>query len=402
MDKNLQLKGDLGRNKSKNLADTAHIDVLDGIRAVAVLIVAWFHFWQQSWLMPVGFGINADWIPRTGYEMVDMLILISGFCLFLPHARTVVLGEKAPDTGQFYKKRAARILPSYLFCILVIMLVFNIPFHAYQSAGELLKDLITHLTFTHTFFTDTYMNTKLNGVLWTIAVEVQFYLVFPYIARKFREHPIPVYIIMTGISLLFNSYITSHYGSLNFSMVMNQLPAFLGVYANGMMGALIFVSMGNRRQREKYEGIFFTGLALFCLFMYKVLMKDLCRSGTGVVWQVNYRYLVSILFIVFIISSAFALDAFRFLLSNRLMRFLSGISFNFYIWHAFLAVKLKEFRIPFWSGDEPPNKTGDKVWMWKYFILIWAAAFAAAVITTYGIEKPMARLILNRKKRVDK
>ena len=29
-----------------------HIGVLDGIRALAVLVVVWFHFWQQSWIMP--------------------------------------------------------------------------------------------------------------------------------------------------------------------------------------------------------------------------------------------------------------------------------------------------------------------------------------------------------------
>ena len=30
-----------------------HVDVLDGVRAIAVLVVVWFHIWQQSWLMPI-------------------------------------------------------------------------------------------------------------------------------------------------------------------------------------------------------------------------------------------------------------------------------------------------------------------------------------------------------------
>ena len=32
--------------------DTQHVGVLDGIRSLGVLIVLWFHFWQQTWLMP--------------------------------------------------------------------------------------------------------------------------------------------------------------------------------------------------------------------------------------------------------------------------------------------------------------------------------------------------------------
>ena len=66
------------------------IDILDGIRAIAVLIVVWFHFWQQSWLMPIAGDFNIDWIPRNGALLVDMLILLSGFCLFLPYAKSMV------------------------------------------------------------------------------------------------------------------------------------------------------------------------------------------------------------------------------------------------------------------------------------------------------------------------
>ena len=33
--------------------DPHHVDVLDGIRAYSILLVLWFHFWQQNWLMPI-------------------------------------------------------------------------------------------------------------------------------------------------------------------------------------------------------------------------------------------------------------------------------------------------------------------------------------------------------------
>ncbi len=76
----------------KSRIDCRHIDVLDGIRAVSVIIVLIFHFWQQTWIFPV---IKTPWLAfvgitkidfsnfaTVGYLFVDMMVLISGFLLF--------------------------------------------------------------------------------------------------------------------------------------------------------------------------------------------------------------------------------------------------------------------------------------------------------------------------------
>ena len=75
------------------------------------------------------------------------------------------------------------------------------------------------------------------------------------------------------------------------------------------------------------------------------------------------------LFIIFIISSILSIKYYRFLSENKLMKFIAVISFNLYIYHQFIAVKLKEFRIPYWTGDTPPNFLGDVKWQWTYFLL---------------------------------
>ena len=88
----------------KSRIDCRHIDVLDGIRAVSVIIVLIFHFWQQTWIFPV---IKTPWLAfvgitkidfsnfaTVGYLFVDMMVLISGFLLFLPLMRSIILGEE--------------------------------------------------------------------------------------------------------------------------------------------------------------------------------------------------------------------------------------------------------------------------------------------------------------------
>ncbi|MBR0136031.1 MAG: acyltransferase, partial [Clostridia bacterium] len=173
---------------------TKHIGVLDGIRAISVIIVMVFHFFQQTWIFPTvktprlsSFGIGAiDFTPlaRTGYLMVDMMILISGFLLFLPVARNILFGEQLSKWRVYFKKRAVRILPSYLFCIIVLF-IYELSMGSYGSPvnkAEAARDLIYHLLFMQNWRIDTYWFTKLNTVLWTVAVEVWFYILFPVIA----------------------------------------------------------------------------------------------------------------------------------------------------------------------------------------------------------------------------
>ncbi|MBR2716907.1 MAG: hypothetical protein IKD79_04135, partial [Oscillospiraceae bacterium] len=89
----------------------------DILRIVSIGLVGWYHIWQQSWLDP-GFFLGKRYIDlqavvRHGYMMVDVILVISGFLLVLPHARARLgLGER-PSVREFYLKRFWRIIPSY-------------------------------------------------------------------------------------------------------------------------------------------------------------------------------------------------------------------------------------------------------------------------------------------------
>ena len=105
----------------KNIINTRYIDVLDGIRAISVILVLIFHFWQQTWIFPVIKTpflhfvkldqINFTNLARAGYLLVDMMVLLSGFLLFLPVMRQVFLGEDMVSWKDYAKKRIARIVP---------------------------------------------------------------------------------------------------------------------------------------------------------------------------------------------------------------------------------------------------------------------------------------------------
>jgi len=373
-----------------------HIDVLDGIRAVAILIVVWFHFWQQSWLMPIAGDFNIDWIPRNGALLVDMLILLSGFCLFLPYARSMVYETEAPHAKSFYKKRVARIFPSYYFNVFLVLFLFALPLGEYAAKGFMWKDLLSHIFFVNNLSYDTLVATKLNGVLWTVAVEVQFYLIFPLLAKWFQKRPIPTYSCMTLIGLISSHYICKNFGTLNQALYVNHTLTFFSVFANGMLGAWAYISITHAKKPVKAEQFLYILMTLAGLVQYKILCDHHISFPNGQQWQVKYRYVLSLVYLMILFGTLMAQQYFRFLLGNKLMKFLATISFNLYIWHQYIAVKLKEFRIPYWEGDIPPNQLGDKPWMWKYMLLCIAVSLVVAILTTYLIEKPISRLILRR------
>ena len=369
------------------------IGVLDGVRVVAILLVVWYHFWQQSWIIPVAGPVNLDWLVRNGAIAVDMMILLSAFCLFLPYARNMMYGGEYPSTGDFYWRRIARIVPSYYVILFIVLFLFAIPMNEYAGVSEMLQDLIPHLVFLHNWFPASSVFTHLNGAMWTVGVIVQFYVVFPLLAKAFQRKPLVTYGAMTLVGLVSSFLISSNFDNLNQMLYVNNTLTFFSVYANGMLGAWLYISWTREHKRTRQEGIFFTLIALTCLWIFKILCEHRTYSGSEAKWQLDYRYLLSLVFLILIISIILSARWFRVLWDNKVMHFLAGISFNLYLCHQYIAVKLKEFHIPFWEGDTPPNQLGDEVWQWKYLLLCIVISFAVAVAMTYLVEKPVAKWI---------
>lgn len=393
--------------------DVRHVDVLDGVRAIAIFIVAWFHIWQQSWMWPVleigSYSLNLDSLVRSGYMFVDVMLLISGFLLFLPYARQRALGEKPPSIPTFYARRAARILPSYWLVLLLVFVIsamvtqlgYSLPQGWFSQGGSFewaafWKDLLSHLTFTQVFSYDTYVATRFDVVLWTLAVEVQFYLIFPFLAKLFVRWPVWTWLGMAAAGLAFR------YGVVlpaeDTTLLVNQLPAFLDVYANGMLFAIIYVRLAKQLKHTSATRILFTILSILLLFpLWQLVRNQAASPGHAAirVAQAQNRFYLSVLCVCFIVAAANAGKGLRFLLSNRFMRLCSAISFQFYIYHQFLAVILRTIGFPP-SAWPSPNEAGDLAWQWQFTLLAFGLPFALSVLLTYCFERPMAKWLLSR------
>ena len=384
----------------------SRIGVLDGVRVLAIFIVVTYHFWQQTWIAPIVsvnlpfleslgiYSISFDSLIRYGYDLVDALILLSAVCNFIPYGKAIVLGTEWLSAKKFYIRRAIRILPSYYLAV-IIALFTNLINHSYFSKGFMIKDILCRLSMTSIFFKDTMNDSLLNGVLWTVQVEVWFYLLIPLIALGYKKIPVITSIILFAISGG-SIFAITQYTQAGERYYNDFILTFSFLYALGMIIVIVYFYFHKNLQENIYTKLVGTFLLLGSIFAYGRLLKHYgIEDATKI--QLLDRIPRGLIFTVFILGLMFAFRFVKVIFDNKVIFVLSTITYNMYIWHQFLAVKLKyDMRIPFWEGDVPPNITGDRVWMWKYAIIITVVSIVVAIATTYLIEKPIAKRLKNK------
>lgn len=383
---------------AKTPPDLRHVDTCDGLRAMAVMIVAWFHIWQQSWLFPgldlFGRTISFDPLARSGYIWVDIMILISGFCLYLPWARRRYAGGSVPAVRDFYARRLMRIHPSYLLT-LAIMFAVALATHAYYTNEHMLRDILSHLTYTHMFFYDAYYASNLGGALWTLALEMQFYLVFPLLARAFYKLPATTFAVMTASALAFRGWVGVTFEDV--SMYFNQLPSYLDTFALGMAAAAVHAYLAQKKPNALTKLLCSAGSVLMLALLWQVVRRQAANPDVTAIrfGQMSNRLAMGLLGGSLLVLSANAGLVFRSVLANPVTRFISSVSLQFYIWHQTIAVWLLKYRvIP--SEYENPNWEGDERWQLMYTIACFGVSLLAAAVLTYGFERPVARALQRR------
>jgi len=182
-----------------------YIPAIDGLRALAVIAVMFYH---------LGFS----WIPG-GFLGVDLFFVISGYVI------TRLLLDSIAQSGGldlrgFYIARARRLLPALIF--MVVSTIIAIGIWAPDTIKRLLTDTPFSLTGTmnwwlvahHQDYFESIGRPPLLQHTWSLAVEAQFYLVWPlilyFILKRLGKKIIPaaslVIAAASGIALLLVSF----------------------------------------------------------------------------------------------------------------------------------------------------------------------------------------------------
>lgn len=362
------------------------LDVLDGLRGVAVLLVLWYHVWEISWL-PAPLP-SLQFIPETGFIGVHLFFFLSGFVISYPFLRAQAAHQPQPTWPHFAYRRFIKIVPSYVLSIIV---AYGIGYAATVRWGNTppAKELITHLLFIHTWWQDTYGS--INGVLWTLAVEVEFYLIFPFVWFCFRRAPWITAALMAIVAVTWRGWAAHCCFATTFPVLAENLPGYLDIFASGMICGLLFVRYGHGLRKAPSSPamslVAFAGWAalvwlLIGMFNYRM------EPQWEVAGQLYTRALYGLAFAAIAFGSLCAPRWWQVLLANPPLRFLALISYNLYLYHQLVAREMLAWHLPPYHGD--PHL--DPSWQVSYTVLAFAATIVQATIVTYFFERPLLRM----------
>jgi peptidoglycan/LPS O-acetylase OafA/YrhL len=243
------------------------LDFLDGIRGLAALNVVMHHaFFEVVWWQE-GYGPHIDhgeqlsavalrlthWLTY-GHIAVNTFIVLSGYCLMLPLART---GTWTLPDGfwNYVKRRAQRILPPY-YAALALSLAALAVIPGFNKLQGVRWDLdlpaftpgvlVSHLLLVHNLYAQ-YAG-KIDYPMWSVATEWQIYFLFPLLllplARRWGPYvPIIVGLLIGVVPVWLFDHNKIHH---DFSQAF---PWYAGLFATGMLGALLTFDIRPRTMR---------------------------------------------------------------------------------------------------------------------------------------------------------
>jgi peptidoglycan/LPS O-acetylase OafA/YrhL len=305
-----------------------HVAGLDGLRGIAVLLVVGLHY-GSLWKGREGAG----WLPG-GFVGVDVFFVLSGFLI-----TSLLLSEKATagkvNLKNFYARRGLRLLPA-LYVVLIAHAVFSIGIGDETLKSEL-KQVLSVVAYVSNFaqvYFDKSMIHSGIGNTWSLAIEEQFYLVWPalllYGVLRFAKTRQSVLALVLGGAVL---------SAVIRLVVWNWAGHYPAAYmrpdcrADGLLLGVLCAflwrwDMVPRRWLDAASG----ACAVF-LLAFSLIVKD---SD----WMFNYGFfVVSAATAVIVLALAENLSSLRRIYEWEPLRLIGRVSYGLYLWHV-LALRI--------------------------------------------------------------
>jgi len=307
-----------------------YIPAIDGLRAIAVIAVILYH-------------LGVSWIPG-GFLGVDLFFVISGYVI------TRLLLDSIQERGgldlrDFYMARIRRLLPPLIFMIVVTSIVVGI--WAPDTTKKFLTDapfsifggMNWWLVFNQQDYFESSGRPPLLQHTWSLAVEAQFYLLWPLILlvilKYFGKRVIPaaalIIAAISGVALMLVSFQldatnTSKVSHIYFGTDTHSIGLFLGAALAVSWIPQNFNLQVTRRAQDFIDsiGVFgFIGiLATFALIdeskptLYRIAFPLAGIFGTAI-----------------LISIVHPASRFAPLLRNKVLLWIGERSYAIYLWH---------------------------------------------------------------------
>jgi peptidoglycan/LPS O-acetylase OafA/YrhL len=360
---------------------SARLPSLDGWRAVSILLVLGAHTVHLADFPPQGEAVVRRFFD--GHLGVRFFFVLSGFLI------TWLMLREERQAGRvslrnFYLRRAIRILPVYLAFLGVLALLQTLTGFQQSPAAW-----FGNLTFTTNYFHDG----QASHHLWSLAVEEQFYLLWPAVFVFWRPHERPV----AGLLIVCATCMLACFTRYAWSHPFSDSPLFNAVFqeksfinnadslAIGCMAAVALLRWPDWISRLVVDHRILAATIAVILIILPSRLKGLpfltpeLRSLSASVDFIAGRTLQSLGFMLLMLQSIQAprLGPYR-LLNSGALSALGVLSYSIYIWQQLFCTDPAAFGLnaPWWSS-------------YRLWIL---PAVLAAFVSYHVLERPLLRL----------
>jgi peptidoglycan/LPS O-acetylase OafA/YrhL len=170
-------------------ADHRYLPEVDGLRFLAIFGVLFFHVIYAATHVD---GVQLQNSPldfllapfQQGHRGVELFFVISGFILALPFAAQHLKHAPPVSTGRYYLRRLTRLEPPYLVALTGFYIAAVLLHTPDATSPNFLNDFFLRLFYLRNLVRGD--SSQLDGVTWTLEIEIQFYLLAPLLAQLFR------------------------------------------------------------------------------------------------------------------------------------------------------------------------------------------------------------------------
>ncbi|WP_340649203.1 acyltransferase [Pseudoxanthomonas winnipegensis] len=350
---------------------------LDLLRAIAIVWVMFFHAWVVGGLAP-----EWTWLSRYGWMGVDLFFVLSGFLIGGQVLAPLSRGQPL-RFGDFYLRRAFRILPAYWVVLALYALV-----PAWRERPEmepLWKFVLMVMNLGNDYSRPAFSHA------WSLCVEEHFYLVFPMLAWWLMRRPaawkvalLAALVLVGGIALRAGIWLhdtaAEAAGAAQRNWFIEDLYYPTWNRLDGLLCGVLLATLKTFRpalwaRAQRYaDGALIAGLAVMALALW--LFRD--RSGlvgNALGWPVLS---IGLALLVFAGAGRSSLIG-RWALPGA--AWLAGVSYSLYLVHKAVFVQVQ-------------HHLGQAIAGWgdAQVLVYGGASLLAAALLHYAVERPFLRL----------
>ena len=381
---------------SGGTAGRSRLDTLTSIRFIAAALIVIGHGHEA-------FGSAGIANTFQLAQGVSVFFVLSGFILAYNYEGR--LGS-TKEKLTFFLARFARLWPLHIVTILILVFLLPNEVGGYLPSSHIGITLLANIFLIQSWSTIKSLCLSLNGVAWSISVEMFFYLCLPVLLFKWRKTwvikiLITVMAVITCIIFANKLALTpddSYAGTGLFGVIYANPITRIFEFTLGIMTCYLYKNLLPLAGKLKaYEATFLEiSVIVFSISsMWITPILSYAYDFHKVMGNAGQRWIEGsgscFVFTLMILVLSFQKGYISKLLSNKFFVLLGEISFAVYLIHTIL---LKFFEIAILPVVDFP--------LWSVYIVYWATLLLMSYLLFTGVEKPCRKLIINIPKNIVK